>query len=126
MVNRTKKTNGSQVRNGHRGSPGQELPPPVELQFEWVNAVTNEQWAVYRDAIRALRGAGICFLLGGGFALATYIGRWRNTKDIDFYIMQADRDKAVEALTKAGFQDLFSQLPYDPKWIYRSTREGLI
>jgi hypothetical protein len=107
------------VRNGK-----QLLSPP--LQFEWVNAVTDEQWATYRDAIRALRKAGIRFLLGGGFALATYIGRWRNTKDIDFYIMHKDRDKAVEALIKAGFEDLFPRLPYDRKWIYRSTRDGLI
>src|SRR6185503_8605235 len=81
------------------------------LQFEWVEAVTEEQWATYRDAIQTLRAAGIRFLLGGGFALATYIGRWRDTKDIDFYIMEGDRDKAVEALSKAGFSDYFSTLP---------------
>jgi hypothetical protein len=98
--------------------------PP--LQFEWVNAVTEEQWAIYRDAIHALRRANIRFLLGGGFALATYIGRWRNTKDIDFYIMHEDRDNAVAALTQAGFEDLFPRLPYDRKWIYRSTRGGVI
>lgn len=98
----------------------------AELQFEWVNAVTDEHWATYRQAIQALREAGIRFLLGGGFALATYIGRWRNTKDIDFYIMHEDRDKAVDALTKTGFEDLFPRLPYDRKWIYRSTRDGVI
>ncbi len=96
------------------------------LQFEWVHAVTDAHWATYRDAIRALRSAGIRFMLGGGFALATYIGRWRNTKDIDLYIMGEDRDKAVDTLTKAGFEDLFSRMPYDRKWIYRSTRDGLI
>jgi hypothetical protein len=107
------------VRNGKK-----ILSP--RLQFEWVDAVTDEQWATYRGAIQALRAAGVRFLLGGGFALATYIGHWRNTKDIDFYIMQADRDKAVEALTKAGFEDLYEHLPYDRKWIYRSTRDGLV
>lgn len=81
---------------------------------------------IYRTAIQALRGAGIRFLLGGGFALGAYVGRWRNTKDIDFYIMHADRDAAVEALTKAGFEDYFPQLAYDRKWIYRSTRDGVI
>lgn len=91
-----------------------------------MNAVSDEHWNTYRDAIHALREAGIRFLLGGGFALATYTGRWRNTKDIDFYIMHEDRDKAVEALDKAGFMDLFGRMPYDRKWIYRSTRDGLI
>lgn len=98
----------------------------LKLQSEWTKAIDDEQWAIYAAAIDALRRAGIRFLLGGGFALAAYIGRWRNTKDIDFYIMQTDRDAAVEALTKAGFGDLFPQLPYDRKWIYRSTRDGVI
>jgi len=96
------------------------------LQFEWVEAVTDEQWSTYRDAICALRSAGLRFLLGGGFALATYVGRWRNTKDIDLYIMQEDREKAVEALSKAGFDDFYAQRAYDRKWIYRSTRDGVI
>jgi hypothetical protein len=100
------------------------LSPP--LQFEWVTAVTDEHWSTYRDAISALHAAGIRFLLGGGFALAAYIGRWRDTKDIDFYIMHEDRDKAVDALSEAGFEDLFPRLPYDRKWIYRSTRDGVI
>lgn len=91
-----------------------------------MDAVSDEHWAIYRDAIQALRRAGIRFLLGGGFALAAYIGRWRDTKDIDFYIMQEDREKTVDVLTKAGFDDLFSRMPYDRKWIYRSTRGGVI
>lgn len=115
--------------SGRRGEPGgrsekKSLSPG--FQFEWVDAVTDEHWALYRAAIRALRDAGIRFLLGGGFALAAYIGRWRDTKDIDFYIMHEDRDKAVDALAKAGFEDLFSHKPYDRKWIYRSTRGGVI
>lgn len=115
--------------SGPRGEPGvrsgkRALSP--RLQFEWVQAVTDEHWALYRAAIHALRKAGIRFLLGGGFALAAYIGRWRDTKDIDFYIMHEDREKAVDALTRAGFADLFSRKPYDRKWIYRSTRRGVI
>jgi hypothetical protein len=125
MVNRNKITGSSMIGNGAGVRKEKKILAP-RLQFEWVDAVTDEQWSTYRDAIKALRAAGVRFLLGGGFALATYIGRWRNTKDIDFYIMQQDRDKAVEALTQAGFADYFSQLPYDRKWIYRSTRDGVI
>lgn len=111
---------------GAANARGETKTRSLSLQLEWLSAVTNEHWATYRDAIHALREAGIRFLLGGGFALATYIGRWRDTKDIDFYIMHEDRDRAVEALAKAGFEDLFSRLPYDRKWIYRSTRDGVI
>lgn len=125
MANRPKSSNRAPVRAKEANTRnGNHIPP--RLQFEWVETVTDEQWATYRDAIRALRAAGIRFLLGGGFALATYVGRWRNTKDIDFYIMHEDRDKAVTALAEAGFEDYFSKLPYDRKWIYRSTRDGLI
>jgi len=96
------------------------------LQFEWAETISSDQWEVYRTAIHTMREAGIPFLLGGGFALAIYTGRWRNTKDIDFYIRKHDRQKAVATLTKAGFADYFSKLHYDRKWIYRSTRSGVI
>ena len=65
-------------------------------------------------------------MLGGGFALATFTGRWRDTKDIDFYIRPQDRDTAVAALCDAGFVDYFSLRRYDRKWIYRSTKSGVI
>lgn len=73
-----------------------------------------------------MRSAGVEFMLGGGFALAAYTGRWRDTKDIDLYIRFKDRRRAVDALTQAGFKDYFSRLPYDRKWIYRATRSGVI
>ena len=126
MFSSGRKSGRGGMRNGEPNARAKKNYPRARLQFEWVNAISEEQWAIYRDAIRALRAAGIRFLLGGGFALATYVGRWRNTKDIDFYIMHEDRGRAVEALAKAGFEDLFPRLPYDRKWIYRSTRDGVI
>jgi hypothetical protein len=103
-----------------------EKPGKLRLQFEWESAISDEQWECYCRAIIALRDAGIRFLLGGGFALAVYTGRCRNTKDIDFYISEKDRAAAVKALTEAGFEDYFSTLRYDRKWIYRSTCSGVI
>jgi hypothetical protein len=105
--------------------PARRLPKP-RLQFEWASAISSRQWQSYRAAIRVMRDAGIPFLLGGGFALALYTGRWRDTKDIDFYISKKDRRAVIAALSSAGFKDYFSQLPYDRKWIYRSTRSGVI
>lgn len=100
--------------------------PRSGFQLKWAQAIPNEHWACYRTAIQALRRLGTRFLLGGGFALATHIGRWRNTKDIDFYILPHDREAAVDALTRAGFVDYYSRLPYDRNWIYRSTCAGVI
>lgn len=104
------------------------LPNPagLRLRLQWTKAVSAKQWDTYRDAINALRRARIDFLVGGGFALAAYTGRWRDTKDIDLYIRASDRQAAIRALARAGFQDYFGKLPYDRKWIYRSTRSGVI
>jgi hypothetical protein len=65
-------------------------------------------------------------MLGGGFALASFTGRWRDTKDIDFYIHPRDRDRVIEALSQAGFEDYYPKLPYDRKWIYRSVQSDVI
>src|SRR5882762_243711 len=96
------------------------------LQFHWSDAISRSEWAIYRSAIRAVRKAGIPFLLGGGFAGATFTGRWRDTKDIDFYVHPRDRQATVTALTAAGFEDYFNRLPYDRKWIYRSVKSNVI
>ncbi len=74
----------------------------------------------------ALRRAHVRFMLGGGFALATFTGRWRDTKDIDFYIHPNDREAAIAAMTRAGFGDFYARLPYDRNWIYRSIRSDCI
>jgi hypothetical protein len=108
----------------------QKARPPAEvksrLQFEWSKAISPGHWEIYLLAIQALRAAEVKFILGGGFSMATFTGRWRNTKDIDLYICSEDREKAIEALSRAGFKDYFDLLPYNRKWIYRSVRSGLI
>jgi hypothetical protein len=65
-------------------------------------------------------------MLGGGFALAAFTGRWRDTKDIDFYIKREDRNRTIKVLTRAGFADYYQTLRYDRKWIYRSVRSDVI
>jgi hypothetical protein len=105
--------------------------PPVErlvrhLRVEWAQTIPEGQWTFYRRAIVALREAGVRFILGGGFALAAYMGRWRNTKDMDLYILPEEREKAVAALNRIGFADYYSTLSYDRAWIYRATCGGVI
>jgi len=78
--------------------PGGSRKARPRLQFRWAGAISRDEWGVYRQAIEAVREAGVRFLLGGGFALAGFTGRWRDTKDIDFYIAPQDRDRAVAAL----------------------------
>jgi hypothetical protein len=74
----------------------------------------------------ALVEARVPFLVGGGFAFAAFTGRWRDTKDIDLYVEPAFRDRAIFALSEAGFSDYFKKRGYDRRWIFRSTRAGVI
>lgn len=96
------------------------------LRFNWTKALSPQQWAIYSKAIQAVRSTSVPFMLGGGFALASFTGRWRDTKDIDFYIQPGHRDQVVAALLAAGFKDYFDERPYDRKWIYRSVQSGVI
>jgi hypothetical protein len=107
-----------------------EATPPhstVETASEkWMDLIPDEQWAVYRDAICCAGKTGLPFMLGGGFALAAYTGRWRNTKDIDFYVLPHHRQTFIDAMTRAGFDDYYEQLAYDRGWIHRCFRDGTI
>jgi len=96
------------------------------LQFRWADAISATEWKIYVRALGVLRNEGLDFLLGGGFARAGYTGHWRDTKDIDFYIRPADREREQHALKKAGFADYYEKLPYDRSWIYRSYKGNVI
>src|SRR3954468_8152997 len=117
-------------KNFSRKPPGLSLPGEKPAaggrEIEWARVIPPDQWAIYKRAIQAVRKAGISFLVGGGFGLAGYTGRWRNTKDIDLYVVPGEQKRMVEVLSKAGFEDYYPSRPYDRGWIYRSTREGII
>lgn len=77
-------------------------------------------------AIDALDRTGVPFAVAGAFALNYHSGLWRGTKDLDVLILPADRERAIAAVTEAGFRDLFPEEAYDRGWIYRATRDGVI
>lgn len=93
---------------------------------QWASIVPEGQWKTYLDAIRVTRKTGARFLLGGAFGVAGYTGRWRNTKDLDFFVLPTDKDKVIDALTKIGFEDYHPTLAYDRGWIYRAVRNEVI
>ena len=93
---------------------------------QWVDEIPQDQWAVYRSVIQAAHAAGLRFALGGAFSVATYTGRWRNTKDLDFYVLPQDRQHMIETVHSTGMRDYYEKLPYDRSWIYRLYRaDGL-
>lgn len=90
------------------------------------NFIPDEQWAVYLGVIRAARRRGVQFALGGAFGYATYTGDWRNTKDLDLFVLPEDRQSMVEILLAEGLEDFYAREPYDRRWIYRGYRDGTI
>jgi hypothetical protein len=101
-------------------------PPPTALQPAWEHRIPIEEWAVYREVIQRARAQGIGFACGGAFATAVYTGELRNTKDFDFYLLPADRDRMMRVMAEAGLSDYFERFPYDRSWIYRANRDDII
>ena len=110
----------------------QEIPlmaaPPDSTSEEapWSSLIPPEQWDVLRGGTQALERTPAPFLLAGALALATYTGHWRNTKDIDVVIHRDNREKVVDALRQAGFEDYFDRENYDRSWIFRGFKDGVL
>jgi hypothetical protein len=98
----------------------------IPLRNGWQKEIPDEEWQVYGEVIGEARRRGLRFLLGGAFALAGYTGRWRNTKDLDFFILPDDREPFARMLDDLGFGDYYDELPYERHWIYRAIRGGVI
>ena len=79
-----------------------------------------EEWDIYRAAISGARERGIPVAVGGGLAAMTYASQWRNTKDLDFYILHRDCERMIELLAELGLSDYYEVAAYDRKWIYRA------
>jgi hypothetical protein len=93
---------------------------------EWGEIIPEDQWVIYKLAIQIARACQIEFMLGGAFGLAGYTGRWRNTKDLDFFVLPESKDRLIEGLLDAGFEDFYDRLPYDRGWIYRAIKDDVL
>ncbi|MDX2149408.1 MAG: hypothetical protein SFV54_01640 [Bryobacteraceae bacterium] len=94
------------------------------VEASWGNTIPDDQWQDYMRAITRLREENIDIALGGAFALAAYTREWRNTKDLDVYVVPADRHRAIDAVTGLGFTDFHEKQAYDRRWIYRACVES--
>lgn len=92
----------------------------------WTAMIPREQADALVEATSHLERAGVHALLGGAFAIGRHVGRWRGTKDIDFFVRPAQRQAAIDALLKAGFKDYHEQLAYDRSWIFRAFRDNAL
>jgi hypothetical protein len=87
---------------------------------QWAEFIPETQWSVYGEVLDTAAARGIPVSIGGAFAVATYTGHWRNTKDLDLYVLPEHRDRMIEVLSGLGLKDYFAKLPYDRWWIYRA------
>lgn len=63
-----------------------------------------EEGEVFSRWLRIIKDSGIPFMVGGAFAVHAYTGIWRDTKDLDIFLMPKDLKKALDALRNAGFE----------------------
>jgi len=109
-----------------RRQPKEPEETPIRAATRWPDLIPQDEWTLYKTALDVIRRGGVPFMLGGGFAMASYTGHWRDTKDIDLYILAESRERVAKALAEVGFGDYYNQLAYDRGWIYRSSRDGVI
>jgi hypothetical protein len=93
---------------------------------EWPSHFGAEEWELYRAVLASARQRRIPFAIGGALAALTYAGGWRNTKDLDLYLRQADCPALQRILSEQGFTDYYDVLAYDRRWIYRAHRGDII
>ncbi len=55
-------------------------------------------------AIQVVRAAGVPFLVGGAYAFAHYTGIYRDTKDLDLFLMPEDVERALAVLAGDGWR----------------------
>jgi hypothetical protein len=94
--------------------------------IDWAASIAAGEWRVYQQVIDEARAANIEFAVGGAFAVAAYTGHWRNTKDLDLYVLPERRQAMIAALTRAGLRDYYDHEAYDRGWIYRAVANDVI
>jgi hypothetical protein len=90
--------------------------PPLQIRPAAPIAPEPHVQKFYVDALRTLDGAGVPYIVGGGYAMAYYTGIRRNTKDLDIFVRPQDRDRCLTTLTAAGHRTEF----FYPFWIAKA------
>jgi hypothetical protein len=90
------------------------------------HVIDAEMWEVTRPVLAAADARGIPFTVGGGPAYSRHAVVERPTKDMDLFVVEADKEALVAILDELGFRDYYGEKPYERSWIYRSHRDGVI
>lgn len=79
---------------------------------------SQEELDARADALRALAGSGVPFVVAGAYAFFEYTGIYRDTKDLDLFLRERDLPAAFRSLEAAGFRTDLT----DPGWIGKAWR----
>jgi hypothetical protein len=97
-----------------------------EVAVEEAHVVEIEISARHRTDIKALlsklQSEKIPFAIGGAFALNHYTGIWRDTKDMDVFILPDDVDRILELGREAGFNTWMQ----DRHWLAKGRKDGYL
>src|ERR1044071_7820076 len=88
---------------------GSLIQPPPEAE------------AFYSEVLALMAKSGIPFLVSGTYALASYTGIDRPTKDVDVFAKAGDALKMLHYCKEQGFDVEI----VDERWLYRVTRGEL-
>lgn len=81
-----------------------ELPEQCDATLQSTGLPEDPAHDVYREALLCLMKGKVPFLVGGTFALESYTGVARKTKDLDLFVNPADRLRLMQRLSDAGFR----------------------
>jgi len=73
-------------------------------------------YSFYRTALQALQASQVPFLVGGAYALATYTGIVRHTKDFDIFTRPEDCEHALRVLSEVGCRTEIT----DARWLAKA------
>ncbi len=65
--------------------------------------IPGEEREVYRRALQALNGASVPYVVAGAYAIYEHTGIYRQTKDLDLFVVPSAVLPAAHALHAAGF-----------------------
>ena len=97
------------IESVRKAAHPQEAPDPERLL------------AVLDEAVAALEGAGITFLLMGGLATSA-LGRGRGVTDIDVFVHDRDVPSVLAALDAAGFETIV----VSANWLAKGVKDGVL
>ncbi|HVE93217.1 MAG TPA: nucleotidyltransferase [Actinomycetota bacterium] len=97
------------------------LVPGTATPFDNAHPPDEDFLAVLSQALDVLRAEGLDHVVIGGLASAA-LGRPRWTHDVDIFVRSDEADKALEVLSRAGFETHET----NPLWLYKAIKDGVV